>query len=172
MPKKGKTLLHGKREPFFGKAFIKRLREEHPELEFTDAQLKDICDSANLKIAESVYKDPTGFRLPFNLGILAITKYKSKKTIIDRASSAKYKKAIPYLNLHSFGYMFVIRHFKYTESRNQTRTHVYKFTPERKFKRNLAKIIKETGGEIYQNFNNQSFLTKSKLTHLFTTTEK
>lgn len=171
MPAKGTTIKTGKRHVLVNPKFIKSIQKIPKYKKYTHADLKKIFDTANLHIREAIYNDPSGFRLPNSLGILAINKYKTNKLIVDRKSSSLFKKEIPFLNLHSFGYMFNIKYCRVTNSNYKSLLKCFKFVPERNFKRGLAKIIKETGGEKYMAISNQSFLTKIALTKLFRTVE-
>lgn len=174
MPAKGTSLRTGERHVIFNPKFVRRiLRNPKYKGKYTHADLKKIFDTANLHIKQSVFEDPSGFRLPNNLGVLVVNKYKPKadKVIINRSQSKLYKKDIPYLNLHSFGNMFNIKYCKVTNSNYRNLLKCFKFIPERSFNRELAKIIKTTGGEQYLEKNDQSFISKTRLTKLFRTAE-
>lgn len=168
MPAKGTTLRVGERHPVFSKDFVTKLKNDLPHLNYSQKELKEIFDLANLKIKEEILKDPSGFRLPCNMGILAVSKYKHKTTVCDYRNSRDFKKKIPYLNLHSFGNMFAIKYYRVSDNKIGDMIKFFKFHPTRDFKRNLAKVVKETGGEEYMNHTSQSFFSKRQLTKLFT----
>lgn len=98
----------------------------------------------NLKnISDSIISEPEGVQLPENMGCIVVKKYKpskESKKAPDYLNSKKIGSTVPFLNLHSFGYMYNIRWYKIgTRVRNISLYTLYKTRP---LKRGVAKSIK------------------------------
>ena len=139
---------------------------EKPLENLSNVEIKQIITRCNALAVESVIKDPGGFKLPASLGHICINKFKSKNLAVDAYNSKIFKKKIPHVNLHSFGYRFAIRFLKRNESKANTIIKNFVFRPSRSFTRSLAKYIKETGGEHFSNYKSNHFVSKKKLNNL------
>lgn len=165
MPSKGFSY---QRNNLITKELHKKFEEENGfKIEFK--LFSTIILESNKIIFNVVADDPAGFKLPENMGYLVVTRYKTKKKPIDWINSVKYRRAVYFTNLHSFGYMhhlkwcqFAIARFKYHE--------IYKFEPCRFLTRKIAKNVKE--GTIYFNWQNSDFWSTSKLDRLYNKTYK
>ena len=166
MPSKGSKLTYGERTQILTSKFINKLKKTYPEITLSESEIKSLCFEGNQIIQDSILEDPTGFRLPYFLGHVGITRFKSKNIAIDSGSSKGYKKEVPHANLHTFGYRFSIRHFRLSDSKRIAPMLIYKLIPCRKFKQNLVKILKTTGGEHYLNFRTNDFISKKKINKL------
>jgi hypothetical protein len=151
MPAKGTSLIYGKKEQVIDKEFLKRLKLEYPEIQMSEKEIKQLCKDANSIIADSIINDTSGFKFPNFLGYVSVAKYKASnpERIFNLSVSAKYKKAVPMLNLHSFGYMFKFCYFSAKPSKVDPVLTSYKFRPSRVLNRAFAKHIKETSGQQY-----------------------
>lgn len=167
MPAKGKTLKLGKRKNPIAPCFYRTLKNRNKELtDIPNMEIKKIIDRCNELILESIIYDPTGFRLPLMLGHISVNKFKSQNQAVDVLNSRIYKKRIPHLNLHSFGYRFSIMHFKRTESRMNPLTKIFKYVPTRQLTKKLSDYIKQTGGEHFSNYRSNHFISKKKINKL------
>src|SRR5689334_9320632 len=111
MPAKG---FYYSRDTVISEEFFNQFLEEYPEYkELIDyQQFKNIIFDSNKSIADIIGNDSQGFKLPENMGFIAVTKYKSKKKAIDWKNSKEFNKKIFHVNLHSFGFTHHIRWFK------------------------------------------------------------
>lgn len=95
-------------------------------------------------IANSIINEPEGVQLPEQMGCIVVTKYKpfNKETprATDYGNMIKTGKYVPFLNLHSFGYMYNIRWYKIgSRAKNIKLYYLYRCRP---LKRGVAKSIK------------------------------
>lgn len=131
-------------------------------------QFKDIINHCNQCVLDSILSDISGFKLPYNLGYIVVTKFKGRYTKPDYKNTAKYNKVIPLLNLHSFGFIYTIKWFKTSNTKgihSNGRLYPYKLNFNRLFKRALAKKIKE--GMVYDSWQTADFKAKSKIEKKF-----
>lgn len=121
-------------------------KEKYPDENITYSQYMQVLKESTRAIRDHVLENPLGFKLPYNLGYIAVDKYKPRSTfnVWDLRNSKLLHKQVPFLNLHSFGYMFKIRFYPNTRIKP---LNVYKMNPHRIINRMLAKSIK--GGKEY-----------------------
>jgi hypothetical protein len=166
MIEQNSKLTYGRRFSIFTKQFFKDFRALYPNITLTDAEIKALCREGNQIMQDSIIEDPTGFRIPFFLGHVCITRFKSDNIAYDNRYSSVYKKPVPHTNTHTFGYRFAIRHFRLSDSKRIAPMMIYKLIPTRAFKRRFAKHLKDTGGEHYLNFKTNDFISKKKINKL------
>lgn len=125
------------------KNFVKK----YPQTTIRYEDFITILKTSNSFIRDSILNNPLGFKLPYELGYIAINKFKpgKKHVAIDWVNTLKYKKKIPLLNLHSFGYSYKINLYKHS---TVAPIKVYNFSAHRILKRMLAARIK-SGAEHY-----------------------
>lgn len=133
---------------YTNKQSYKNFLEKNPNTKITYKQFVDILKLSNSKINNYILNNELGFKLPNNLGYIAVSKFKQKNTykVIDWKNSNKLNKIIPLLNFHSFGNMYRIGLFKNSSLRA---LQAYKFNAHRLLKRELAKKIK-SGKDYYE----------------------
>lgn len=119
------------------KAFIKK----YPLSHVTYEEYISVLKKSNIHIRDFILTNELGFKLPLNLGYIAVKKFKpSKKHIaIDWVNSRRLGKRIPFTNFHSFGYSYSISLFKNSRVKP---LYAYKMNAHRVIKRMLAKNIK------------------------------
>ena len=122
---------------------------EHPEIQITRKQHTEIIREGLKLIQGYILDDTTGFKLPHSMGYLAMTKFKPKKPRKDHCNSNKYQKDIPYLNLHSFGFIAYVRWFK--PHRNFANKRLYSFDGCREIDRHIKTNMK--AGKVYEILN-------------------
>lgn len=108
-------------------------------------EFRKICYAVNAKIAEKML-DGKYIRLPFNLGKFYIKKVKNnfKHLKFDYAEWNKTGKKLFHLNIHSNKF-----HAKWFWEKISCRipgNKIYSFIPSRANKRELAKVMKQSGG--------------------------
>lgn len=162
MPAPGSKFKIGNRDSTLNKKFYELyLNEGGKNISFKD--FTDIIKTGNDLIIDTVLNDISGFKLPYNLGYIVVTKFKGRYTKPDYKNTLIYKKTIPLLNLHSFGFVYKITWFKTTNTKgvhSNSRLFPYKFNFNRLFKRALAKKIKE--GQVYDSWQKSDFTYKVK----------
>jgi hypothetical protein len=162
MPAKGSKLKINNRESTISKEIYSQYVEKYGDL-VDYKTFKKIIQTCNLEITNCVLDDISGFKLPFNLGYIVVTKFKGRYTKPDYKNSKIYNKTIPLLNLHSFGFIFNIKWFK-TNAKgiySNSKLYPYKFNFHREFKRALAKKIKS--GKVYDSWVASDFYSKNRL---------
>src|SRR6188474_1890745 len=97
-----------------------------------------IIRTTNEKIRKAATEEEAGVELPENMGLLLVTKYKSKKRATDWAATNKLGNGtkVPHINLHSFGYIYHIKWVKIGIVNFQNND-IYKFEPYRILKRQV-----------------------------------
>lgn len=116
--------------------------EKYPTTTITYQQFIQTLKQSNAAAREYILTNELGFKLPYNLGYIAVTKFKQKETykVTDWKNTNILKKIIPLTNFHSFGWMFKIKMYK---NKKITPLQVYQMTAHRIIKRMLAAKIKE-----------------------------
>lgn len=153
MPAKNTTYKSGKRNLIVDKEFCDEVREK-TGLDISDKEIRKIIITSNDEIRNSIADSDDAFKLPERLGYIAVTRYKSKKRPIDWTNTFKLKKKIPYINLHSFGYIYHIKWFKKSQSNFGLKA-VYKLEPSRRLTRQVSRNA--LNGKIYHEWENSDF---------------
>lgn len=143
--------------------YQKYISNGNPPISYEE-YIQTLKDS-NAEIVEQILNNELGFKLPNNLGYIAINKFKQKKdyVVTDWQNSKKFSKFIPQLNLHTMGYMFKIKLFK---NNNIKPLRVYFMQSHRTFKRELAKRLKE-GKQKYLELDNSYFNKRFSIENIF-----
>lgn len=165
MPAKNSKLKVGERYNPLNKDLYRKFVEETGSKITFDTFVK-IIRTTNEKIRIAAADEEAGVELPEKMGLLLVTKYKSKKRPIDWAATNKLGTGVkvPYLNLHSFGYTCHIKWVKIGMV-NFKHNIIYKFEPYRLLKRHVAKNFKS--GKKYFKWENSDFLSSTKLERFY-----
>lgn len=141
MNKRGVNKI-GNRVNLLNKENYNEFKLKYPESDITYNNFVTILKESNELINYYILENELGFKLPNNLGYIAVNKFKQRGTyrVIDWKNTNKFNKIVPNLNLHSFGYMYTINLFKNPKS---NALQVYKFNAHRLLKRELAQKIKK-----------------------------
>lgn len=117
--------------------FIKK----YPKSDIIYEQYIKILKYSNTEIRDCILNYELGFKLPYNLGYVAVDKFKpSKKYIaVDWVNTKRLKKMIPLTNFHTFGYTYNIKIFKNPRSKP---LEGYLLKAHRKINRMIADKIK------------------------------
>lgn len=136
----GRNLITG-RVSFLNRDGYRLFKKTYPSSPITYDEYITILKESTLCIKQHILENPIGFKLPCNLGYIAVHKYKPKKTriMIDWVNTKKHGKRIPLLNLHSMGYMYKILFYKNTKSVFLSSIDI---KPHRHIKRELASKLK------------------------------
>lgn len=143
------------RTGFVNRASYKDFIKKNPKSNIEYDKYIQILKESNKTIRECILTNELGFKLPLNLGYIAITKFKQRDNYVvtDWQNSVKYKKLIPLTNLHSFGWMFKIKFYK---NHRIKPLEIYQMQAHRNIKRMLAQKIK-SGQQNYLELDNSYF---------------
>lgn len=158
MPAKG---FRTERDNIINLKFHKQFVED-TGINISYKDLKRIIVESNKEIANVIVAGDDGFKLPANLGVIVASKYKSDKKMIDWKNSNLLKKRVYHLNLHTFGYNFDIRWFKF-DVRQLAFSKVFKFTSCRSLSRAVSAFGKETNGSKYHEWKYSDFYNSTRL---------
>lgn len=157
MPTKGTSLKTGDRLRLVTPKFYRHFKKKYPDIDISYVEFSDIINTCNEISALKVLDNTSGFKMPANMGYLAVTRYKSSKRPIDFKRTKEVGKTIYHTNFHSYGYMNRILWF--SSQITKCKFHqIYKFLPERKVSRELAK--RSLTGKVYNEFDYSHFKTK------------
>jgi hypothetical protein len=145
---------------FINQRTYKEFSQKHPDISYNE--YVEVLKASNKAIRDTILNNPLGFKLPYNIGYLAVDKFKGLRdyVAIDWIATRRLGKKIPLTNLHSFGYFFKIK--LYPNPRIKP-LQVYKMTAHRILKRMLAASIK--GGKEYLEIDRSYFSNRFKIGH-------
>lgn len=145
------------RTNYISKGNYKLFIEKYPESDITYKEYITVLKESTITIRDHILENSLGFKLPQNLGYIAVTSFKTNKNFvaIDWVNTRKLGKVIPLTNFHSFGNAYKIRLFKNSRIKPLI---VYKMNAHRIIKRMLAKNIK-SGSNVYVHID-RSYFTK------------
>src|SRR5689334_22034598 len=103
----------GERIGFVNRKVYKEFNEKYKELGISYDDYISILKESTKAIRDSILENPIGFKLPYNLGYLAVDKFKPLHhyVAVDWPNTRRLGKLVPLLNLHSFGYMFSVKFY-------------------------------------------------------------
>ena len=165
MPAKNTSLKFGDRDMIFSKKFHRTLQKTK-DLKLSYADSKMAIDKANDNIAQIILTEHDGFKLPFGLGYICITKFKSKKLSIDWDTTKKIGKKTYFTNLGTLGNSISIKWFKVGKAPMTVAfLDIFKFRSCRKLSRSASKRFKE--GKEYYEWSVNDFYEKGRLETLY-----
>lgn len=129
------------RHGFINRPAYKVFNKKHPEANITYRQYIAILKASTEAIRDHILENPLGFKLPYNLGYIAIDKFKplSGYASVDWQNSKRLKRRVVFNNLHSFGFLYKIKLYANPKIKP---LNIYRFTAHRIIKRMAAKNIK------------------------------
>lgn len=136
----GKNLISG-RTNYSGHKGYREFVKKHPKTEIDYKTYSTVIKKSNEKIRDYILTNLLGFKLPSNLGYIAVSKIKPKyhHKLIDWPATNRLGKVIPLTNLHTFGYTYKICFYKNTR---YSPLRIFNFKAHRLLKRMLANHIK------------------------------
>lgn len=143
----------------------KAFKEKYPDTTITSQQYSLVIKKSNSLIALAILENPFGFKLPNNLGYIAVDKYKPKKDgrkPIDWVTTNKLHKLTFLTNLHSFGWIY---HIKFYKNPNKKNIDCYTFKPQKLLRAALANRIK--AGKDYEPLDRSFFSRRFSIDKIF-----
>lgn len=157
MPAKGTKLKAGDRLRIVGPKLYKEFCRANPDIEVSYTQFSDIINKANEISATRILDNTSGYKMPENMGYMAVTRFKPKGRRVDFKRTKELGMTVYHTNFHSFGYSPRIQWFSSQITRCKF-SQIYKFLPERSMSRGASKRVKE--GKVYNEFNYTHFKVK------------
>tara|TARA_Y100001938_G_scaffold151107_1_gene246111 strand:+ start:6138 stop:6560 length:423 start_codon:yes stop_codon:yes gene_type:complete len=109
---------------------------------------RSICEDFNKLISDKIINSATEFTLPGRLGSIRIKKIKSSKAQrIDWKKTKENDTKVYHLNWHTDGFYY--KWFWHKQKALFKNKSAYSFTPIRRNKRELAKLLKENKVEFF-----------------------
>lgn len=165
MPTKGSIHRHGNRDYIFGKSFFKENLVEKHDVSLTYNQCKDIILHANKVVADVIKNEVDGFKLPYGMGYLCVTKYTPSKPAINWNATKKIGKYVFHTNMHTDGYSCRIMWYRVGRVDNAQFHEVYKFKAMRYLSRDVSALF--ANGKNYTAWEVPDFIEKGRLENLY-----
>jgi hypothetical protein len=150
----GKSKIQN-REGFVNRKHYFLFIEKYPESNISYEEYISVLKESSACIQNFILNNELGFKLPLNLGYIAVDKFKPSRTYkaIDWPATLRLGRHIPLTNFHSFGHAFKIKLFKNPKSKP---LEAYVMKAHRLLNRALGKKIK-SGKENYINIDRSYF---------------
>lgn len=163
------NLIRG-RVGFINRIYYNKFVEKNPSTTITYEQYISVLKQSTILIRDFILGNELGFKLPFNLGYIAVDKYKCSKNYVavDWVNTRKLGRIIPLTNFHSLGYGFKVKLFKNSRIKP---FQGYAMNAHRVIKRMLAKNIKE-GTHNYIAINKSVYSKRFAIDHYLTKKNK
>lgn len=102
------------RKGFVNKVSYKLFIQKYPDSNISYTEYISVLKESSVCIQNTILTNELGFKLPLNLGYIAVHKFKPFKAwrAVDWPATLRLGRRIPLLNFHSMGYAFKIKLFK------------------------------------------------------------
>ena len=165
MPAKNTNLKFGKRDFIFDKKFYNNLKKTK-NLKLSYSESKAVINKANDNIAQAILQENDGFKLPFGLGYICVTRFKSKNLAIDWNTTKKIGQRTYFTNLSTLGNSIAIKWFKVGKAPMTIAfLDIFKFRACRKLSRSASAKFKN--GKQYSEWGVSDFYEKGRLENLY-----
>lgn len=151
----------GSKNNILGKKYNKKFNED-TKLDISEKLQNQIIRASNQELANIIIAGEDGVRLPKGLGVIVVSKYKTKKLAPDFHTSKKVGKKVYYTNLHTYGYQFKIKWYR-VDSTMLAFGGIYKFKACRLLSRAVAAHGKKTNGSTYFSWEYADFKKQAAL---------
>lgn len=150
---------------YISKKEYEAFKLKYPNSTVTYEQFIAVLKQSTRCIHDHILENPLGFKLPNNLGYIAVKKFKTgaKYFAVDWVNTLKLGKRVPLTNLHTFGHAFKIEFFKNGKIKPLL---PYKMDAHRLIKRDLAQVIKK-GDNPYINIDKNYFSKRFNIENVF-----
>lgn len=130
------------RKGFINRVSYKDFINQYPDSKVTYDEYISVLKESTVAVRDFVLTNELGFKLPFNLGYIAVDKFKPSKNMVavDWVNSRKLKRLIPLTNFHTMGFMYKIKLYKNPRVKP---LQAYEMQAHRILKRMLAANIKQ-----------------------------
>lgn len=101
------------RENYINRNEYLLFKNKYPDTKITYEIFINTLKESTSAIKEHILTNPLGFKLPFNIGYIAVDKFKAKAhyVAVDWVNTRRLGRRIPLINLHSFGYMYKVKFY-------------------------------------------------------------
>jgi hypothetical protein len=162
---KGSKLKYGNRDYIFNMSFYKKKLVEKNNITLSFVECKKIINACNKNIAEFVVEETDGFKLPFGLGYLVVSKYIPVNPAIDWKRTKEFGQRVYHLNLHTLGFAIKINWFRVGRINHNHFNEVYKFSPYKTL--SLASSMAfRSGRKLYSEWSAIDFIEKGRVENL------
>jgi hypothetical protein len=162
MPSKGSKFKYGHRNYIFNLAFWKKLKEEK-KLQLSYKQTKQVLEKSQQIISDVITEEQDGFKLPFGLGYIVVTKFIAKNPAKDWKKSKELGTNVYFTNLNTLGYSVrvVWYGFLHQSNRNYFFREIYMFKTSEYLSKRISKAFSE--GKKYIEWDQADFVSKGRL---------
>lgn len=165
MPAKGSVSRHGKRDYIFGKEFYEKNLVEKHNISLPYKDCKNIINHANKIVGEVVKNEVDGFKIPFGMGYLCVTKYTPSKPAINWPETKKIGKYVYFTNMHTDGYSCRVMWYRVGRADNAHYHEVFKFKAMKNLGKEVSDLFRE--GKNYTAWEVTDFIEKGRLENLY-----
>lgn len=165
MPAKGTTARYGNRDYIFGKDFYEKHLVEKHNTSLSYKQCGDIIRHANKVVAEVVKNEVDGFKIPYGMGFLCVTKYTPSKPAINWPETRKIGKYVYHTNMHTDGYSCRVMWYRVGRADNAHYHEVFKFKAMDGLSTEVSELFKN--GKNYTAWEVADFIEKGRLENLY-----
>lgn len=165
MPTKGSVHRHGNRDYIFNKDFYNEKLVEKHNVTLDYNTCKNVILHANKVVADVIKSEVDGFKLPYGMGFLCVTKYTPSKAAINWAATKKLGKHVLHTNMHTDGYSCRIMWYRVGRADNAHFHEVFKFKAMRDLSRDVSALFAD--GKNYTAWEVPDFIEKGRLENLY-----
>jgi hypothetical protein len=158
----GSKLKYKHRNYIFNLPFWKKIKEEK-KIDLSYKQARQVIDKSQEIIADIIVEEEDGFKLPFGLGYITVTKFISNKLARDWKKSKELGKSVYFTNLNTLGYSVRViwYSFLYHSNRNYFFREIYMFKTSEYLSKRVSKAFAE--GKKYIAWEQGDFVSKGRL---------
>jgi hypothetical protein len=166
MSAKGSKIKYGHRNHIFDRVWFKKIAAEKGiKLSYKEARL--VIDKANDTVANVVMNEIDGFKLPFGLGYICVTKFIPKNPAKNWKASAEAGYPVYYTNLHTLGYSPRVNWYSFIKDGNKSYSFrsVYMFKTCEYLSKKVSKMF--SAGKEYMEWTPADFVDRGRLEKLY-----
>jgi len=145
--------------------FYKKNLVEKNNIDLSFLECKDIINVCNKNIADFIIEENDGFKLPFGLGYLVVSKYIPVNAATDWKKTKEAGKRVVHLNLHTFGFAVKVNWFRVSRTTSKHFNEVYKFASYKTLSQAVSNAF-GSGRKIYSEWSPIDFIEKGRVENL------
>ncbi len=162
MPAKGSKYKYKHRNYILNLKFWRRLKNEK-KLTLSYEQCRDILEKSEDIISAVIINENDGFKMPFGLGYIVVTKFISKKLAKDWKKSKELGKDVYFTNLNTLGYSCRVSWYGFLHKSNKNFffRDIYMFKTSEYLSKAISKAF--ASGKKYIEWDQADFVNKGRL---------